>query len=212
MLRPQSKPDNSGCESSIVATDHKPLITLFGDKDLNRIPNPRIFRLKLRTLGWSFQVIYLAGNTNLAADAVSLHPSPNIEETAEANLISAGADALSQRPSRNGELSEGDFAEIALVANKDWKASTCKPILWSEIELETAADPTLCSLVSTIRQGFPEKASDLSHELAPYWNIRNQLDIEDNVVWYDGRIVVPVTLRIELWMCSIQLTRAFQVC
>ena len=184
-----------GCENLIVATDHKPLVTLFGDKDLNRIPNPRIFRLKQRTLGWSFQVIYLAGNTNLAADAVSRHPSPNIEETAEANLISAGADALSQRPSPNGELSEGDFAEIALVANKDWKASTCKPILWSEIELETAADPTLCSLVSTIRQGFPEKASDLSHELAPYWSIRNQLDIEDNVVWYDGRIVVPVTLR-----------------
>ena len=97
-------------------------------------------------------------------------------------MISAGADALSQRPSPNGELSEGDFAEIALVANKDWKASTCKPILWSEIELETATDPTLCSLVSTIRQGFPAKASDLSHELAPYWSIRNQFDIEHNVI------------------------------
>ena len=70
-----------GCENLIVATDHKPLVAIFGDKELNRIPNPRMFRLKQRTLCWSFQMVYLAGSTNLAADAVSRHPSPNFETT-----------------------------------------------------------------------------------------------------------------------------------
>lgn len=184
-----------GCENLIVATDHKPLVAIFGDKELNRIPNPRIFRLKQRTLCWSFQMIYLAGSTNLAADAVSRHPSPNFETTLDESLIAVGAEALSQCPSPNGELSDGDCAEIALVGDSERKASICNPILWPEIELETAADQTLCLLASMIRQGFPEKASDMSSELAPYWSIRNQLDVERDVIWYNGRIVLPLSLR-----------------
>ena len=31
--------------------------------------------------------------------------------------------------------------------------------------------------------------------LSPYWNIRKSLDVEDDVVWYNGRILVPASLR-----------------
>ena len=184
-----------GCENLIVATDHKPLVSIFGDKELNHISNPRIFRLKQRTLWWSFEMIYLAGRTNSAADAVSRHPSPNGGHTVDISLLSVGAEALSQHPSPNGELSDGDCAEIALVGDSERKASICNPILWPEIVSETAADPTLCLLASTIKQGFPAKLCDLSSDLAPYWNIRNLLDVESDVVWYNGRIVLPPSLR-----------------
>ena len=39
-----------GCEELIVVTDHKPLVGIFEKKELSQITNPRIFRLKQRTL------------------------------------------------------------------------------------------------------------------------------------------------------------------
>ena len=60
---------------------------------------------------------------------------------------------------------------------------------------ETAADPVLSVLASTIKQGFPTKFCELVGELSPYWNIRKSLDVEDDVVWYNGRILVPASLR-----------------
>ena len=91
----QTKYFTLGCENLIVATDHKPLVAIFQDKELTQIANPRIFRLKQRTLWWTFKVVYLAGSTNSAADAVSRHPSPNDAGTCYATLCSVGAEPLS---------------------------------------------------------------------------------------------------------------------
>ena len=110
-------------------TDHKPLVAIFQDKELKQIANRRIFRLKQRTLWWTFKIVYLAGSTNSAADAVSRYPSPNGEDKCDVSLCSVGAEPLSQHPSPNGELSYGDCAEITLVASSERKASVCTPIL-----------------------------------------------------------------------------------
>ena len=67
----QTKYFTLGCKQLIVVTDHEPLIGIFGDKELNQITNPRIFRLKQRTLPWCFDIAYLPVDRNSAADAVS---------------------------------------------------------------------------------------------------------------------------------------------
>ena len=63
----------------MVFTDHKPLIKTFGDRALNENQNTRIFRLKQRTLPWLFEVQYMPGKTNLAADAASCYPTLSSE-------------------------------------------------------------------------------------------------------------------------------------
>ena len=60
-----------GCNDLVVVTDHKPLTKLFGDRTLDEISNTRLFRLKQRTLPWKFEVAYLPGKSNAAADALS---------------------------------------------------------------------------------------------------------------------------------------------
>ena len=62
-----------GCDKLVVVTDHKPLVKILGDRLLGEIDNPRIFRLKQRTLRWRFSVRHVAGKNIPAADATSRH-------------------------------------------------------------------------------------------------------------------------------------------
>ena len=41
-----------GCEDLFIGTDHKPLIGLLENSDLESIDNPRLLRLKEKTAGW----------------------------------------------------------------------------------------------------------------------------------------------------------------
>ena len=46
-----------------------------GDKALTDVANPRLFRLKERTLQFKFTIRYLPGKKNCAADFLSRYPS-----------------------------------------------------------------------------------------------------------------------------------------
>ena len=59
------------CPKLVIATDHTPLIKLFGDKALKDIANPRLFRLKERTMQYRFTMRFLPGKHNAAADFLS---------------------------------------------------------------------------------------------------------------------------------------------
>ena len=68
----------------MIATDHKPLVKVLGDRALDDIHNPRLFRLKQRTLMWRFRILHVPGKSNAAADAASRYPptaTPPGEET-----------------------------------------------------------------------------------------------------------------------------------
>ena len=97
----QTKYFTLGCENLIVATDHKPRLMIFQDEDLKQIANPKIIRMKQQTLWRTFKIVYLAGSTNSAGDAVSRHSSPNDEDKCDLTLCSVGAEPLSQHPSAN---------------------------------------------------------------------------------------------------------------
>ena len=68
-----------GCNDLKVIVDHKPLTKLFGDRRLDEIENPRLFRLKRRTLMWRFKIEYQRGASNPFADAMSRHPNQYAE-------------------------------------------------------------------------------------------------------------------------------------
>ena len=73
-----------GCEKLIVCVDHKPLLGVLNDKSLESIDNPRLMKLKEKTLGWRFQIIHIPGRKLGAPDAFSRLPvavnAINIEE------------------------------------------------------------------------------------------------------------------------------------
>merc|ERR1712030_263980 len=60
-----------GYPKLIVATDHKPLLGIFGDRALDTIDNTRLVRIKQKTLPWSFDLLYVPGKQQVAADGFS---------------------------------------------------------------------------------------------------------------------------------------------
>ena len=50
-----------GCPNFTLLTDHKPLVSIFSSKSLSSISNPRLFRLKQKTLQYSFKIKHIVG-------------------------------------------------------------------------------------------------------------------------------------------------------
>ena len=132
----QSKYFTQGCDNLLVVTDHKPLVKVLGDRTLDEITNPPIFRLKQRTLPWRFEIIHMPGKSNHAADATSRHPSPSTSKYAEIVSLSLQTDT--------------DKIEHALIATVCREAASFTTLSWEKITLNTDANPAMSTHVRTI--------------------------------------------------------------
>ena len=157
-----------GAKNLVVATDHKPLLKILGDKQLDNIANPRMFRLKQRTLMWSFDIVYVAGKSNLAADATSRFPS------------SAETDCT---------------MESDMVASLQSNIDSSGAVTWHAIRAASAEDPNISALADLVSAGFPEGKASLPTPIRPYWQHRDHLSVIDGVVMLGKRIIIPKSLR-----------------
>ena len=183
-----------GCRDLILTTDHKPLVKLLGDRALADVKNPRLFRLKQRTLMWRYQLVHVPGKDNHAADAASRYPSD------------AGAPDDSNVPTRDGAVPDGlaairvqagtdDDLEACVVASVRSTTHTLGAVTWDRVRDSTLQDADLNLLAGLIQSGFPPSRDDVPEPLQPYWQYRDRLSCADHVILMDGRVVVPSTLR-----------------
>ena len=56
-----------GCKQLYVATDHKPLVAVLGDQSLADVQNPRLARIKEKTLWWQFNILHTPGKLSLSS-------------------------------------------------------------------------------------------------------------------------------------------------
>lgn len=179
----QSKYFTQGCDNLLVATDHKPLVKILGDRTLDEISNTRLFRLKQRTLPWRFKIVHLPGKSNHAADATSRHPSRYEDITDESHIASLDL------------FTEGDREESFIVSAIARDASEFFSLSWHDLRLATSKDETLNSLIHHIDKGFPTQRSQLDMRLSAFWSIRDALHVQEGVVLYNDRAIIPSSLR-----------------
>ena len=165
----QSKYFTQGCPNLIVVTDHKPLTKLFGDRTLDEIDNTRLFRLKQRTLPWQFEIEYMPGKTNLAADAASRYPSPY-------STVSAL------------EMHEEQESLLGAIINQEVQKTMS--LNWEDLARETGKDPVLSKVVTHLVDGGTQDS--FPSEYARY---ENALYVHEDVVMYKDRVVVPKQMR-----------------
>ena len=64
-----------GRNDLIVATDHKPLLKVLGDRKMEDIQNPRLYNLKEKTLPFLFRITHVPGKRHFTADSLSRYAS-----------------------------------------------------------------------------------------------------------------------------------------
>ena len=190
-----------GCRQLFVATDHKPLLTILNDRALDTIANPRLLRLKERSLPWRFDMEYVPGSKQAAADSLSRKKSL----TMLASLSVGGNTPGVMEDFLNADM-EVKLMEISVTGNKpevvekelgvmSVDAGGLQVLTWPQLQEATKEDIVLTKLMEEIQRGMPDSSNDMLKELREYHKYRHGLVVVDGVVTYKRRLVIPDVLR-----------------
>lgn len=159
----------SGLSNFTLLTDHKPLVPLLMEKDLDQVPL-RCQRLIIRMMRFNPTAQHVPGKSLIIADHLSRHPTPHTAEeeqqeqdvTAHINAVAVGAFSIPR------------MKEIVEMTNND---------------------PELQQLKRVIMAGWPEYISDLPPALHKYFEHRHRLTTTGGIIMLDKRIYIPSPMR-----------------
>ena len=195
-----------GCPKLLLVTDHKPLVSIFSSKNLDKVENPRLFSLKEKTLPYQFDIVHVDGVDNMAADAYSRNPSPlDDSETSFCCMkaflpyIRSSSDSEGNPEGEDCDYGIDEKIEATLVSAISAEDGSVMAVSLNRIKSESSSDESMQELKALIlRNGFPGSKEELPDKLKQYWNVRDHLSVLDNCVLYKNRAVVPPKLRREV--------------
>ena len=197
-----------GCKKLIVATDHRPLLGVFGDKSLESVENPRLRRLKEKSLAYSFTMVHVPGRKHQGPDAMSRNPAmqegllegTNTKDARQAVL--AGLRLVDDDWDDEGVEDPAKTVAVAglssYVAPLAVKVFSVRAVTWERVQHETGVDPVLGQLTGMVETGFPEERNMLPDNLKEFYRHRDNLSLCDGVILFNWRVVVPRALRQEV--------------
>lgn len=151
-----------------VFTDHKPLVSIM-KKQISDIHSSRLQRIKLKLMKYDLEVVHCPGKDMHIADALS-RACDNIE-------IEQNTDS-----SLNEIIHSLDISDNRQV----------------EFEKETENDVVLRELKNVCKIGWPKNKSKVNEIIKFYWSKQNNILLENNLLFFDNRIMVPSSMRIKM--------------
>lgn len=152
----------------LIETDHKPLVPIFSSKNLADI-TPRLQRMKLRMMRFSYDMRHIPGKALITADLLSRKP---LQETGQ-----------------------GDFQEqIALYVSG---LTACLPATdhrLKEIREKQVADVTCRTLIKYSEEGWPTRNA-VQTDCRDYWPHRSEIALQDGLLMRGSRIIIPQSMR-----------------
>lgn len=158
-------------KSFFIETDHKPLVPLLGSKTLDELP-PRIQRLRMRLMRFSYSISHVAGKDLATADVLSRAP------------LDGTSDGLQEE-------------EINLYADSVVASLPATERRLQEIQRRQDEDAVLRQLKLYCSGGWPDKFS-IRREFQPYLPFSGELTVHNGLLLYGCRIVIPTSLRAEI--------------
>ncbi|XP_062713235.1 uncharacterized protein K02A2.6-like [Aedes albopictus] len=158
-----------------VKTDHKPLINVFR-KPLLSAPR-RLQHMLLNLQRYNLEIQFVTGKDNVVADALSRAPYDD-------------KDMKEAFQKLNVYKVFREIQEIQLSTHLRVTDSCL-----DEIIEETKKDYTLQSIMDYIQRGWPTSADRLPDGVKVFFSYRNELSMQEGIVFRDDRILVPFKLR-----------------
>ena len=181
-----------GCRDLHIQTDHRALVKLLGDKNLDEMDNRRLINLKEKTMPWNFQISWVPGSAIPAPDATSRKPQESPTTGDDFTIAMAAM--------RTHEVADNDLAgDREFAAYGQLRAGEVAAVTWERVQEETWRDDNMRQLIAAIGTGFNEETMEqLPANLADFWRHRKSLSVLDEVVMMGERIVIPPSLRQEI--------------
>ena len=152
-----------------VETDHKPLESIML-KSLDSAPK-RLQRMLLHLQKYNLQVKYKRGDKLFLADTLSR------AHRAEVNVCELSCNLVDVDHTLSLALKEADIQQIRQASIKD---------------------PTLTTLYQVIQRGWPINKADVPESIHAYFNIRDELTVQNGLVFKGQRLVIPAAMRKEV--------------
>ena len=137
-------------------------------KPLTAAP-PRLQRMMLALQKYDLHVTYKPGKKLFIADTLSRSPGPD------------------KSPETQDEFEVNTVKSLPISEHKI-----------EQFHTETQNDPVLQRLQETVNKGWPTEKSSLDPLLAPYWDIRDEVNIQEGLLLRNERLIVPTSLRKEM--------------
>ena len=163
-----------------VETDHKPLETIHR-KPLHTAPK-RLQRMLMRLQKYSFTIEYKQGKQMVLADTLSrayLQQTPQDCERIEVFQVNHN---LAK------ECEQIDMLQDVQVS-QERLADTRKA---------TKRDTNIQQLKRTILQGWPDTKHTLPESITEFFNVRDELVTQDDIILRGNRVVVPKSCRTDM--------------
>ena len=151
-----------------VHSDHKPL-EIIKKKSLLKAPK-RLQRMLLRLQNYHFEIVYQPGKLMYLADTLS---RAYLQDT--------------------GSKFENDIESINMANEVPMSNAGLE-----EIRKHTERDSDLQVLQTIILKGWPDKRSSTPCEAKPYFHVRDELSLENGLIFKGERVVIPMSLRAEV--------------
>lgn len=147
----------------ILATDHKPLHSIFNEKKgISPLTSSRLQRWALTLACYEYEIRHRPGKNNVPADVFSRLPLP---ETGECSVTPESVNMM-----------EG--IEKLRVSGNDIKKWTSK-------------DPTLSRVLKYLLTGWPSAKVTKDDSLYPFASRRDELSILDGCILWGNRLIIP---------------------
>lgn len=153
-----------------IETDHKPPVPLLGSKCLDELPL-RIQHLRIRLMRFSYTISHVVDKDIATADVLSRAPVTNTEEGLPEEEIKLYVDSI--------------------VASLPATEKRLK-----EIQMHQDRDATVNQLKMFCTEGWPDKFS-IERQYQPYLSFAGELTVQNGLLLYGCRIVIPPSLREE---------------
>ena len=170
----------------LVESDHKPLEAIL-KKGLLSAPK-RLQRMLLRLQRYDIEVIYKKETLMFMADTLSRAFLPHqitVEDNGEEVMMIHDARSPTEK-----ETEQIDMRQYLPV----------KEETLNKIQTQSQADEELRVLTNLIKCGWPETRSKVTPEARAYFSFREELTLQNGVVFKGERLVIPSSMREELKM------------
>ena len=153
-----------------VQTDHKPLVSLLGAKNLEELP-ARIQRFRMRLMRFTFTITHIPGKDLTIADT------------------------LSRAPTGSATDADTQFShDIEMFVNTVMSCLPATEQRLTEIMQQQQEDEVCKQLKQYCQSGWPDKYH-VSETLKPYYSVSAELSIQHGILMRNNRIVIPPPLR-----------------